>query len=54
MAGGPAMSRMPCLRRAARSSRSDSFAAAHSDSQAPGMQAPSAIEFFTVLEDVIA
>ena len=34
--------------------KSDSFAAAHSDSQAPGMQAPSAIEFFTVLEDVIA
>lgn len=34
--------------------KSDSFAAAHADKQAPGMQAPSAIEMFTVLEDVIA
>lgn len=34
--------------------RSDSFAAAHSDKQAPGMQAPSAIELFTVIEDVTA
>lgn len=31
---------------------SDSFAAAHADAQAPGMQAPSAIEMFTVIEDV--
>lgn len=34
--------------------KSDSFAAAHSDTQAPGMQAPSAIELFTALEDVTA
>lgn len=34
--------------------RSDSFKSAHSDSQAPGMQAPSAIEFFDVLEDFSA
>ena len=34
--------------------KSDSFAAAHSDKQAPGMQAPSAIELFTVIEDVTA
>jgi heme-degrading monooxygenase HmoA len=34
--------------------KSDSFAAAHSDQQAPGMQAPSAIELFTVIEDVTA
>lgn len=34
--------------------KSDSFAAAHSDKQAPGMQAPSAIELFTVVEDVTA
>ena len=34
--------------------KSDSFAAAHSDKAAPGMQAPSAIELFTVVEDVIA
>jgi heme-degrading monooxygenase HmoA len=32
--------------------RSDSFKAAHSDTQAPGMQAPSAIESFTMIEDV--
>ena len=32
--------------------RSDSFKAAHSDSEAPGMDAPSAIETFTVVEDV--
>ena len=30
--------------------KSDSFAAAHSDTQAPGMQAPSSIEFFDVIE----
>ncbi|AEA23987.1 antibiotic biosynthesis monooxygenase family protein [Pseudonocardia benzenivorans] len=34
--------------------RSDSFKAAHSDTQAPGMQAPSAIELFDVLEDFAA
>lgn len=34
--------------------KSDSFAAAHSDQQAAGMQAPSAIEMFTVVEDVVA
>ena len=34
--------------------KSDSFKAAHSDVQAPGMQAPSAIEFFDVLEDFSA
>lgn len=34
--------------------KSDSFAASHADKQAPGMQAPSAIELFTVIEDVIA
>jgi len=33
--------------------KSDSFAASHSDTQAPGMQAPSAIELFSVIEDVI-
>ncbi|SHL13863.1 Heme-degrading monooxygenase HmoA [Pseudonocardia thermophila] len=31
--------------------RSDSFKAAHSDAQSPGMQAPSSIEFFNVIED---
>ncbi|HEY5187164.1 MAG TPA: antibiotic biosynthesis monooxygenase [Actinomycetes bacterium] len=34
--------------------KSDSFTAAHSDKQAPGMQAPSAIELFTVIEDLTA
>lgn len=34
--------------------KSDSFAAAHSDTGAQGMQAPSAIELFTVVEDVTA
>jgi heme-degrading monooxygenase HmoA len=34
--------------------KSDSFRAAHADAQAPGMQAPSAIELFDVVEDVIA
>ena len=34
--------------------KSDSFKAAHSDVQAPGMRAPSAIESFTMLEDVRA
>ncbi|HEX7538144.1 MAG TPA: antibiotic biosynthesis monooxygenase family protein [Dermatophilaceae bacterium] len=34
--------------------KSDSFRAAHADAQAPGMQAPSAIEMFTVLEDFTA
>ena len=34
--------------------QSDSFKASHSNAQAPGMQAPSAIESFTVLEDVRA
>jgi heme-degrading monooxygenase HmoA len=34
--------------------KSDSFRAAHADTQAPGMQAPSAIEMFEVVEDVIA
>ena len=32
--------------------KSESFAAAHADTQAPGMQAPTSIELFTVLEDV--
>jgi heme-degrading monooxygenase HmoA len=32
--------------------KSDSFRSSHSDSGAPGMQAPSAIESFTVIEDV--
>lgn len=34
--------------------KSDSFAAAHSNKLAQSMQAPSAIELFTVVEDVIA
>ena len=34
--------------------KSDSFKAAHADVQAPGMQAPSAIELFDVLEDFSA
>jgi heme-degrading monooxygenase HmoA len=34
--------------------KSDSFRAAHADAEAPGMQAPSAIELFDVVEDVIA
>jgi len=34
--------------------KSDSFRAAHADTQAPGMQAPSAIEMFNVLEDFTA
>ncbi|MFI6452433.1 antibiotic biosynthesis monooxygenase family protein [Streptosporangium amethystogenes] len=34
--------------------KSDSFKAAHSDADAPGMQAPSAIELFDVLEDFSA
>ncbi|MEV4078645.1 antibiotic biosynthesis monooxygenase family protein [Nonomuraea fuscirosea] len=34
--------------------KSDSFKAAHSDVDAPGMQAPSAIELFDVLEDFSA
>jgi heme-degrading monooxygenase HmoA len=33
--------------------QSDSFRAAHSDVQAPGMQAPSAIESFDLVTDVI-
>lgn len=33
--------------------RSDSFKAAHSDDQAPGMQAPSAVEQHTLVEDII-
>lgn len=33
---------------------SDSFRAAHADAQAPGMQAPSGIETFDVVEDVVA
>ncbi len=32
--------------------KSDSFKTAHSDAQAPGMQAPSSIESFTVIEDI--
>lgn len=34
--------------------KSDSFKASHSDDQAPGMQAPSAIESFDLIEDVVA
>ena len=34
--------------------KSDSFKQAHSDDQAAGMQAPSAIEVFDAVEDVIA
>jgi heme-degrading monooxygenase HmoA len=34
--------------------KSDSFRSSHSDSQAPGMQARSSIESFTVVEDVQA
>jgi len=34
--------------------KSDSFKASHSNVQAPGMRAPSAIESFTMLEDVRA
>jgi heme-degrading monooxygenase HmoA len=34
--------------------KSDSFKAAHADTDAPGMQAPSAIELFDVLEDFSA
>ena len=34
--------------------KSDSFKAAHSDDQAPGMLGPSAIESFTLVEDVRA
>ena len=33
--------------------RSDSFKAAHSDDQAPGMQAPSAVEQHTLIEDIV-
>ncbi len=33
--------------------KSDSFRAAHADTDAAGMQAPSAIETFDVIEDVI-
>lgn len=33
---------------------SDSFRAAHANAQAPGMQAPAAIEAFDVVEDVVA
>lgn len=32
--------------------KSDSFKAAHSDDQAPGMQAPSAVEPYTLIEDL--
>jgi heme-degrading monooxygenase HmoA len=32
--------------------KSDSFRSSHSDSGAPGMQAPSGIESFTVIEEV--
>ncbi|WP_407444015.1 antibiotic biosynthesis monooxygenase family protein [Rhodococcus sp. (in: high G+C Gram-positive bacteria)] len=34
--------------------RSDSFKAAHSDDQAPGMQAPSAVEQHTLVEDIVS
>jgi len=34
--------------------KSDSFKAAHADVDAPGMEAPSAIELFDVLEDFSA
>lgn len=34
--------------------RSDSFRAAHSDSQAPGMQAPSAVEQHTLIETFVS
>ncbi|MCC2309346.1 antibiotic biosynthesis monooxygenase family protein [Cellulomonas chengniuliangii] len=34
--------------------RSDSFKAAHADTGATGMQAPSGIELFDVLEDVVS
>jgi heme-degrading monooxygenase HmoA len=34
--------------------RSDSFRASHSNADAPGMDAPSAIEAYTVIEDVRA
>ena len=33
--------------------RSDSFKASHSDDQAPGMQAPSAVEQHTLIEDIV-
>ncbi len=32
--------------------RSDSFRAAHANTDAPGMQAPTSLESFTVVEDV--
>ena len=32
--------------------KSDSFKASHSDEQAPGMQAPSAVEMHTLIEDI--
>ncbi len=34
--------------------KSDSFRAAHSDEQAPGMQAPSAVESYDLIEDITA
>lgn len=33
--------------------KSDSFKASHSDVQAPGMQAPSVIESYDLLEDFV-
>lgn len=34
--------------------KSDSFRASHSDKQAPGMQAPSAVEQYTLIEEFTA